>query len=66
MAEVKYKLLEPEKRIHADLYQLLAYFVSLGLPAGLLVYASARLLERHGVQRVGVNLELIAWKSRVA
>jgi 5-methylcytosine-specific restriction enzyme subunit McrC len=59
VADVKYKELEPEKWSHADLYQLLAYCVSLGLPAGLLIYASARPLERHLVHRAGVGLELV-------
>jgi len=31
VADVKYKELEPERWSHADLYQLLAYCVSLGL-----------------------------------
>ena len=56
---MKYKELEPEKWSQADLYQLLAYCVSLGLPAGLLLYASARPLEKHFVQRAGIDLELV-------
>ena len=59
MADVKYKELESEKWSHADLYQLLAYCVSMGLPAGLLIYANARPLEKHAVQRAGVDLELV-------
>jgi hypothetical protein len=46
-----------------DLYQLLVYCVSLGLPAGLLIYASARPLEKHFVQRAGVDLELVGIKK---
>ncbi len=49
-ADSKYKDLDPGKWSHADLYQLLAYCVSLGLPAGLLIYASNRPLERHIVE----------------
>lgn len=59
LADVKYKELEPEKWSHVDLYPLLAYCVSLGLPAGLLIYASTRPLERHVVHRAGVGLELV-------
>ena len=50
VADSKYKDLDPGKWSHANLYQLLAYCVSLGLPAGLLIYASNRPLERHIVK----------------
>ena len=43
---------------------MLAYCVSLGLPAGLLIYASERPIERHTVKRVGVNLEIIGIDMR--
>jgi len=59
VADAKYKELEPGKWPHADLYQLLAYCVSLGLPAGLLIYANERPFESHTVERAGVNLEVI-------
>ena len=64
VADVKYKELEPEKWPHADLYQLLAYCVSLGLPAGLLIYASAHPLENHLVQQVDISLEVVGIEIR--
>ena len=42
-----------------DLYQLLAYCVALGLPAGLLIYAAPRPLVAHSVQRGRVRLEAV-------
>ena len=33
---------------------------SLGLPAGLLIYASDRPLERHVVERAGTSLEIVS------
>jgi 5-methylcytosine-specific restriction enzyme subunit McrC len=44
---------------HADLYQMLAYCVSLGLPAGLLVYAAPQPLVAHSVRRANVRLEAV-------
>ena len=38
---------------------MLAYCVSLGLPSGLLVYASERPLETHKVENVGVDLRIV-------
>jgi 5-methylcytosine-specific restriction enzyme subunit McrC len=59
VGDAKYKELRPGEWPQADLYQLLAYCVSLGLPAGLLIYASERPLERHVVERAGINLEIV-------
>lgn len=59
VGDAKYKQLEIEEWPHADLYQLLAYCVSLGLPAGLLIYAGARSAEQHTVLHAGVKLEVI-------
>ena len=59
VGDAKYKELKPGEWPHADLYQLLAYCVSLELPAGLLIYASERPLERHVVERAGTNLEVV-------
>jgi 5-methylcytosine-specific restriction enzyme subunit McrC len=58
VGDAKYKELKPGEWPHADLYQLLAYCLSLGLPAGLLIYASDQPLEKHVVERAGVNLEV--------
>ncbi len=59
VADVKYKELKPGKWPHADLYQMLAYCVSLGLPSGLLIYASERPLETHEVENAGVYLRIV-------
>jgi len=59
VGDAKYKELKPGEWPHADLYQLLAYCVSLGLPAGLLIYASERPPEKHVVERAGIGLEII-------
>src|SRR3954466_10738035 len=40
VADVKYKRLDIEDMPHADLYQLLAYCTSMGLPRGILIYAT--------------------------
>lgn len=59
MGDVKYKDLGMQAPSNEDVYQLLAYCVSMNLPAGLLIYASARPLERRKVQHAGVSLEMI-------
>lgn len=59
VADVKYKELKPGKLPHADLYQMLAYCVSLELPAGLLIYASEGPLVTHMVQSAGVDLRIV-------
>ena len=58
VADAKYKELGPGGAPHADLYQMLAYCVSLGLPRGMLIYASERPPEEHTVERAGVTLEV--------
>jgi len=62
VADAKYKELEPGQWTHADLYQLLAYCASLGLPAGLLIYASEQAPETHVVERAGIGLEVVGVK----
>jgi 5-methylcytosine-specific restriction enzyme subunit McrC len=59
VADVKYKELKPAEWPHADLYQLLAYCVSLNLPSGLLIYASDRAHEEHTVEQAGVSMEIL-------
>jgi 5-methylcytosine-specific restriction enzyme subunit McrC len=59
VADTKYKELDIKEWPHADLYQLLAYCVALGLPAGLLIYAGLRPFERHTVEHAGINLEVV-------
>jgi len=56
VTDVKYKELKPAEWPHADLYQLLAYCVSLNLSSGLLIYASDRSHEEHTVEQAGVSL----------
>ena len=62
VADTKYKELEPGQWPHADLYQLLAYCASLGLPRGLLIYASEQPPGRHVVERAGISLEIVGVK----
>ncbi len=59
VADAKYKELTPGRWPHADLYQLLAYCVSLGLANGLLIYASKHPFESHLVKHVGVALHVV-------
>ncbi len=59
VGDAKYKQLEPGGWSNQDLYQLLAYCVSLGLPKGLLIYATEHPLEHHAVERAGVGLEIV-------
>jgi 5-methylcytosine-specific restriction enzyme subunit McrC len=44
---------------NANVYQLLAYCIALGLPRGLLIYASQRQLEVQRVRRSGTELEIV-------
>lgn len=44
---------------NGNVYQMLAYCVALGLPRGLLIYASQRPLEVQHVQRSGTELEIM-------
>lgn len=45
--------------LNGNVYQMLAYCVALGLPRGLLIYASQRPLEVQHVQRSGTELEIM-------
>jgi 5-methylcytosine-specific restriction enzyme subunit McrC len=56
VADAKYKELKPREWPHADLYQLLASCVSLGLPSGMLIYAISQPHEEHLVEHAGVTL----------
>ena len=59
VADAKYKELKPDEWPNADLYQMLAYCESLGLPSGLLIYASDHPYEEHLVKHAGVRLGII-------
>ncbi|MGW2487866.1 McrC family protein [Streptomyces sp. NPDC001606] len=71
VADAKYKAERPEGFPEADLYQMLAYCVALGLPAGHLVYARGGAPEtRHTVRGTGTvivqhALELDAEPSHI-
>jgi len=59
VGDAKYKELNGKRPPPEDLYQLLAYCVSLGLPSGLLIYADERPPgEPYVVERAGVILEV--------
>lgn len=58
VADVKYVELE-EGWPHANLYQLLAYCIALGLPRGLLIYASDREHDVQHVRHSGTELEIM-------
>ncbi len=59
VADAKYKEPSPGEVPRPDLYQLLAYCVSLGLPDGLLIYASELPFGTHHVERAGVALQVV-------
>jgi 5-methylcytosine-specific restriction enzyme subunit McrC len=59
VGDAKYKELSPAGWENADLYQLLAYCVALGLPRGLLIYAGPRAPQKEVVFRQGTELEVI-------
>jgi 5-methylcytosine-specific restriction enzyme subunit McrC len=59
VGDAKYKRLELDEMPHADLYQLLAYCASLGLPRGVLIYASFEPLHREVVRRLGTELHVL-------
>lgn len=59
VGDAKYKELEIKEWPHADLYQLLAYCISLDLRRGLLIYGGPRKLERHLVQNSNIELEVM-------
>lgn len=59
VGDAKYKELNGKRPPPEDLYQLLAYCVSLGLPSGLLIYADPRSVgESYVVKKAGVTLEV--------
>ncbi|MDA8359440.1 MAG: hypothetical protein M0Z95_24765 [Actinomycetota bacterium] len=58
VADAKYVELD-EGWPNANVYQLLAYCVALGLPRGLLIYASQRPPEVQRVRRSGTELEIV-------
>ena len=61
VGDVKYKRIAPDGFLHADLYQLLAYAVALGLRDGLLVYPAGEGFDGvHVVERAGVRLHVRA------
>jgi 5-methylcytosine-specific restriction enzyme subunit McrC len=61
VADAKYKALRDGAGRNADLYQLLAYVVALGLEAGILVYASGEGEPgRHEIVELGRSLH-VAW-----
>lgn len=59
VGDAKYKRISARGIDHPDLYQLLAYTVALGLPAGLLVYAAGEVTRvEHTVVHAGKRLEV--------
>ena len=58
VGDVKYKRLDIEDMPHADLYQLLAYCTSMGLPRGILIYATHEAPRVEVVHRAGIELEI--------
>jgi 5-methylcytosine-specific restriction enzyme subunit McrC len=59
VGDAKYKALEIDEWPHPDLYQLLAYCVGLGLPRGVLVYASEAQSRVEHVRTAAIDLEVI-------
>lgn len=57
VGDAKYKEIKSDKLPEEDLYQMLAYCVSLGLPSGLLIYAGNRFSRSLVVKRAGIRLE---------
>ena len=53
----KYKEIESDDLPEENLYQMLAYCVSLGLPSGLLIYAGNRFSRSLLVNRANIRLE---------
>ena len=59
VGDVKYKRIAPDGFLHADVYQLLAYAVALGLHDGLLVYPSGEGFDTaHRVERAEIRLHV--------
>lgn len=60
VGDVKYKEVSEDGVMHADLYQLLAYVISCGLPGGLLIYGSGKASTLHEVVYAGRTLEVVS------
>ena len=61
VGDAKYKRIENQQVPNADLYQLLAYVTSLGLPSGMLIYAKGEAEPViHEIRRSGKRLEVAA------
>lgn len=60
VGDVKYKEVSEDGVEHADLYQLLAYVISCGLPGGLLIYGSGKASTLHEVVYAGRTLEVVS------
>jgi 5-methylcytosine-specific restriction enzyme subunit McrC len=59
VGDVKHKPTSAKGVLHPDLYQLLAYTIATGLPAGLLVYAAGECDEaEHVVELAGKTLHV--------
>jgi 5-methylcytosine-specific restriction enzyme subunit McrC len=58
VADVKYKL-PSTGWVNDDAYQLLAYCTALGLPSGLLIYATPIPRQHQVVRRAGITLERV-------
>ena len=59
VGDVKYKRIAADGFLHADVYQLLAYAVALGLRDGLLVYPAGEGFDAaHLVERAGIRLHV--------
>jgi 5-methylcytosine-specific restriction enzyme subunit McrC len=57
VADAKYKAEQPAGYPNADLYQLLAYCIALGLPTGHLIYAKGNEHPaRHVIRRSGIEI----------
>lgn len=56
--DAKYKSLSGGKPANADLYQLLAYCIALGLPEGLLIHGTHTTPRSHVYVAHSVNVEL--------
>lgn len=59
VGDAKYKRLELADWPHADLYQLLAYCVALGLQQGLLIYADAKEHRTETVREAGITMNIV-------
>ena len=61
VGDAKYKNITGDRRVPADMYQLLAYATALDLPSGLLIYAEGEADQAiHEVRHSGKRLEVSA------